>query len=1745
VWRIGDRSLLVPVILILAAVQWASADGRVVYSINSTTPQNRVYTSATNSFAAAAALPDQGATQSWFQQKLSPTRIENLAGYVSGTTLYVLRWNGSAWSAEWNVNVGSNTNGRRFDIAYEQVTGDAIVTYSTNVTTNELAYRIWNGTTWTAAQTLNSNRTTAIVRWVKMASRPSSDTVALVFEDANRDLSAFIWDGSAWGNEPAAALATDVSSNTNAGDYEAYDLAYESQAGDLMVVWGSETTYQDAAYVTFSGGTWGAVTELVNQTRIPAQVSLTPDPLSNRILLAYNRDAGSTNFMGDVWSGTAWGTFTRLDLIGGAPTASAANKRHFSTGWLNSGGVKYGIVAYSSTTNTTTVGHYRFEDGTGTWTLGAVWTPSGNTIAAEQWSDIKVDPDNPDTLMLTFSDANSDLWAKRLVLSAGPTFSWTDADGGAALTTTLATINMQNFSFVHVPPRRTLVGTGTDPANGSICPGDAGMVDSFSISTTAGIDSITAATVTLSSATSSYISLVEITDDTGATVYGSAANPASDTVAITLTTPIPATTTPTQYKVRLTAVTQPFLPAPPGAGIPLTALITAITCSNPNNIADTTSATITIDNLSPSDASWTSIVPGDTLITLNWTNPGDADFAEVVILRSTSLISDRPAEGTTYTAGNTIGASTVAYAGNGTTTIDGSLINGTYYYYKIFARDNCRNYSAGVQSEAYAPLPPTLGLTTQPASATINNCTRITIYGRFTGDTDVDSTTNFERGTSLSGPWTAVCTGYTGGSPRTCVDNGVTAANSYYYRITFADLDGVSGANPIVIGPYTTPACNPTAVGTVSAIASSCRQIIVTGTFTGDGNANGTMQVEYNTSNTWPGTVSCAAVGGDSPRTCLVIGLSPGANYWIRATFADADGVSGSNPQVVGAIAVPACGADQVAPTITFMAPARGSILSGSDLGKVQVYDEAGLRASNPVEWSLDSGPFTPADGVNTNYNCEAGCSVYQFTLNTFAYANGLHSLTVRATDAAGNVAPASMPIQIRNTGGLPAGSGMILRRTQGSQVCLDCHNLQTHNSQYTSTKYGNWSIDCMVCHTPHQTRNIYLVRENLLTPNSGQATVVFRQDDLAGGSNPENSYLGSYSGAGNTPYNDGICEVCHTRTNHYRNSSSGGDHTHNQNTRCVGCHRHQIGFAGRESKGCTVDPVNYATCSTCHGAIWNGMNGTAAKTSKHTLGATVGTNDTCSDSGITWGPVLSTNAAAVRSCVNMCHPDHVHNLPPVGTTHANNAHQDATTQTSRGVTRDAGGNITAANTAGSPNNTDFDNSATNGGMCLSCHRFPVESGANPAHPAVDQSLYDLSAHNYTDFSTYGAWTYTQHDSSTFSRNCVKCHADRGDNRPGDSATPFGAAHFSDYASLLAGTTNPNNAPATFVCYNCHGNGTTGTDYSGKAIATQVAKTSRHPADADAVHDSLTEYNNAAFGNALGGLARHSNCMDCHETHQARAGASVNNTAGPPLQGAWGAQLSSDPAFWTLPTAGNFTKKTIVAGTDLEATLCFKCHSGYYGTLPNSPSGGYQETDTSREFNPNNLGNFAGTWADLETAGSFHPVLASAGNNLGATSNIVAPWTRTSLMTCSDCHASDTTTDPAGPHGSAAGFLLKGPNTAWSVTLTTGNGGMPAGTFCINCHNQNFTNSRFPDHTRGDHYIACWNCHSRIPHGTGRPGLLVASAGYNATRLPAAGSDSAPYAVTSLTDKLYLHYYPANNTSNWQQNMCGCNGTGH
>jgi len=205
----------------------------------------------------------------------------------------------------------------------------------------------------------------------------------------------------------------------------------------------------------------------------------------------------------------------------------------------------------------------------------------------------------------------------------------------------------------------TTLGDGTDPSNSTVAPGSTNQyLDQFTFVTNSGSDSVTALTVTTANTTA--IASVEIWNNALTTQYFSTdSTPNGNLWEFSGGTAIPVTTSSASFRVLFTAKSHAALAAGTYA---VTGTVTSYTCTNAQAGTDTDSATITVDNTPPADATWGTITPGDTQIELNWTNPGDGDFNKVVILRRAgSAVGDTPTDGTEYNVNDTIGSSTVRY----------------------------------------------------------------------------------------------------------------------------------------------------------------------------------------------------------------------------------------------------------------------------------------------------------------------------------------------------------------------------------------------------------------------------------------------------------------------------------------------------------------------------------------------------------------------------------------------------------------------------------------------------------------------------------------------------------------------------------------------------------------------------------------------------------------------------------------------------------------------------------------------------------------------------------------------------------------------------------------------------------------------------------------------------------------------------------------------------------------------------
>jgi uncharacterized repeat protein (TIGR01451 family) len=258
-------------------------------------------------------------------------------------------------------------------------------------------------------------------------------------------------------------------------------------------------------------------------------------------------------------------------------------------------------------------------------------------------------------------------------------------------------------------PSTTTLGDGTDPPGVTVEPGAADQfIDEFTFETGSS-GGATVDALTLTTTDTAAIASMEIWDSTFSIQYFTAVNaPVNDDWSFSGGVPIPVTASQGSYRVRVTFKGHAALAS---GSYAVTANVTAFTTTDTSSAgSDSAGTTVTVDNLAPADAVWGAITPESDQIILDWTNPADTDFAEVVILRNTLSITDAPDDGTTYTAGGMIGTSDIVYVGALETFTDTGVVNGTGYFYKIFSRDLRNNYSAGSETGPHTPVLPVLSI---------------------------------------------------------------------------------------------------------------------------------------------------------------------------------------------------------------------------------------------------------------------------------------------------------------------------------------------------------------------------------------------------------------------------------------------------------------------------------------------------------------------------------------------------------------------------------------------------------------------------------------------------------------------------------------------------------------------------------------------------------------------------------------------------------------------------------------------------------------------------------------------------------------------------------------------------------------------------------------------------------------------------------------------------------------------------
>lgn len=431
-----------------------SLSGLMIYGDGTNVPKYRTYNHTTNMFSAETPTFTATVGPTWII-KTSPTQHLALAGYYDSTgTLTIMCFDGATWYTEFTAASGGVGNRHRFDISFEKSTGDAMVIFSKGPhVPNQLGYRTKTGGTgcntgWANEVLFDPVRTANDIMYVKLAQdkRAGSNLIAMTWVDTSDDISAAIWSGTAWVNEPTATTDTNVERISSSHDIENMDIEYESLSGDVMLVWGNGTGSNGTngvRYRTCTGGTstctWGAVTTPPTFADDATSLDIAANPLSNEMVFASIGNAGSDLQMG-YWSGSAWTNTANADTSAGTPYVGS---KLVATGWLTLGSTTRSIVVYNDSTG----GEISWYAGNqGVFTLQSDFVASPAMASPRGYMDIHMDPLSPDQLMYLTSDNLGDLHAKRLIITGTSTLTWSDSDGGP-LETTLPQIISSPFSF--------------------------------------------------------------------------------------------------------------------------------------------------------------------------------------------------------------------------------------------------------------------------------------------------------------------------------------------------------------------------------------------------------------------------------------------------------------------------------------------------------------------------------------------------------------------------------------------------------------------------------------------------------------------------------------------------------------------------------------------------------------------------------------------------------------------------------------------------------------------------------------------------------------------------------------------------------------------------------------------------------------------------------------------------------------------------------------------------------------------------------------------------------------------------------------------------------------------------------------------------------------------------------------------------------------------------------------------------
>jgi len=334
------------------ALRTVSDGGAFVVYYDSSSYQSPVWRGWMNGFFSSEILMQQTGTADIDGQVISvanPVKNENIAivNSRSGGTrlLYAYVHNGSTWTKTLQTtDVGTSEDYRPYDIAYEQISGRALLVYRRQATSTgkKPVYQIWNGSSWSSATTDLPDFATTI-NVIKLYPKPQSNEIVMVAALNNGDIKALVWDGNNWTDGLTIPYAV-VS-----GASQSFDAAYDTLLKRFILVASSRAVNGAVQYTIWDSTSWATPQQFTfNTGGAPLSandvrwIKLAAHPSTNEILMAVaDGDSTGPNIGAAVWDGTAWSQYS---------TALAANSgggvgdRPFDVSYSRSSGK--GLIVY-------------------------------------------------------------------------------------------------------------------------------------------------------------------------------------------------------------------------------------------------------------------------------------------------------------------------------------------------------------------------------------------------------------------------------------------------------------------------------------------------------------------------------------------------------------------------------------------------------------------------------------------------------------------------------------------------------------------------------------------------------------------------------------------------------------------------------------------------------------------------------------------------------------------------------------------------------------------------------------------------------------------------------------------------------------------------------------------------------------------------------------------------------------------------------------------------------------------------------------------------------------------------------------------------------------------------------------------------------------------------------------------------------------------------------------------------------